>query len=412
MPRSSTRDRLIQAALALFVSQGIAETTTKQIAEQAEVNEVTLFRHFGNKYGLLLAVIGEGTAFEQVEQVLVQPLRTTRAFEQALQDYALGFLANSDQVPELLRSLVGEARHYSPENRQVLAHGLTQVEQAVAQALQAMVTPDQWQDPQDPSLIAAFLNRLLLGHALITLTSEETGPWGNREGFVAQLAQRLQPGFLATNFVSAPTVETDEQSVAPITDLPATQVHEIFQNAKKQDPQRYALVYVLFGAGVSPAELLQLERVHYLSDRTQQSLRIGNRRQVPINQWILGKRYGTYHKNPLTQWLKSRKDEFPALFLNPDSSPLTAAGLNQYWQAVTDEMYTVAGHPPVLEQAEQTWCVEMFMRGMGLEEMEILTGWSRPQLAPFVQRAREKSAIEQAIRMDQKKPTGTNTVDS
>ena len=51
MSRPPTRDRLIQAALSLFVSQGIAETTTKEIAEQAEVNEVTLFRHFGNKYG-------------------------------------------------------------------------------------------------------------------------------------------------------------------------------------------------------------------------------------------------------------------------------------------------------------------------------------------------------------------------
>jgi hypothetical protein len=160
-----------------------------------------------------------------------------------------------------------------------------------------------------------------------------------------------------------------------------------------------------------PSELLQLERVHYLSDRTQQSLRIGvrNGRQVPINQWILGKRYGSYHKNPLTQWLKPRKDESPALFLNPDGTPLTAAGLNQYWQAVTNDISTVTGHPPTLEQAQQTWCVEMFMRGMALEDMEILTGWTRPQLAPFVQRAREKSAIEQAIRMDQKKPTSAGT---
>ncbi len=418
MSRPSTRDRLIQSALVLFASQGIAETTTKQIAEQAEVNEVTLFRHFGNKYGLLLAVIGEGAAFDQVEKALVQPLLTTASFDQALQDYALGFLNATEKVPELLRSLVGEARHYSPENRQVLAHGFTQIEQAVAQALQVMVAPERWRDPHVPHLMAALLNRLLLGHTLMALTSEEAGPWDNREALVVLLGQLFQR-FLSEDGTpdDAPHQAPDsvvagsaQQSVPPVADLSAVRVHEILQNAKKQDAQSYALMYVLFGAGIAPAELLQLERVHYLSDRTQQSLRIGvdKGRQVPINQWILGKRYGSYHKNPLTQWLKPRKDESPALFLNPGGTPLTAAGLHQYWQTVTADISTITGGPPTLGQAQHTWCVEMFMRGMALEDMEILTGWHRPQLAPFVQRAREKSAIEQAVRMDQKKPPSTS----
>ena len=55
--RTSSRARLINAALELFTSQGVTETTTRQIAELAQVNEVTLFRQFGNKQGLLLAVI-------------------------------------------------------------------------------------------------------------------------------------------------------------------------------------------------------------------------------------------------------------------------------------------------------------------------------------------------------------------
>ncbi|HEY9882666.1 MAG TPA: helix-turn-helix domain-containing protein, partial [Thermosynechococcaceae cyanobacterium] len=55
--RNPTRQRLIHAALELFAVQGVTDTTTRQIAELAEVNEVTLFRHFGNKHGLLLAVI-------------------------------------------------------------------------------------------------------------------------------------------------------------------------------------------------------------------------------------------------------------------------------------------------------------------------------------------------------------------
>ena len=42
-----TRSRLMQAASKLFAEKGYTGTTAHAIAELAEVNEVTLFRHFG-----------------------------------------------------------------------------------------------------------------------------------------------------------------------------------------------------------------------------------------------------------------------------------------------------------------------------------------------------------------------------
>ena len=62
----SSRERLLRAAQVLFLSQGISHTTTRQIAQLAGVNEVTLFRNFGNKYGLLLAVIQATTTFREL----------------------------------------------------------------------------------------------------------------------------------------------------------------------------------------------------------------------------------------------------------------------------------------------------------------------------------------------------------
>jgi len=50
-----TRQRMIRAALQLFGKQGYSQTSTRAIAEAAGVNEVTLFRLFGNKKGLLFA---------------------------------------------------------------------------------------------------------------------------------------------------------------------------------------------------------------------------------------------------------------------------------------------------------------------------------------------------------------------
>jgi len=57
-PKGATSDRLISAALEMFSRRGLA-ATTREIADEAGVNEVTLFRLFENKDRLLRAVVSE-----------------------------------------------------------------------------------------------------------------------------------------------------------------------------------------------------------------------------------------------------------------------------------------------------------------------------------------------------------------
>jgi len=55
---------MLTAAREIFAERGYAGATTKQIAERAEVGEVLLFRHFGNKAGLFdEAVLGPFQSF-------------------------------------------------------------------------------------------------------------------------------------------------------------------------------------------------------------------------------------------------------------------------------------------------------------------------------------------------------------
>jgi AcrR family transcriptional regulator len=56
--RGATSERLIQAALEMFSRRGMG-ATTREIAEEAGVNEVTLFRLFETKERLLAAVVQE-----------------------------------------------------------------------------------------------------------------------------------------------------------------------------------------------------------------------------------------------------------------------------------------------------------------------------------------------------------------
>jgi AcrR family transcriptional regulator len=399
--RNLTRQRLIRAAIALFATQGVTETTTKQIAELAQVNEVTLFRQFGNKHGLLLAAIEDAEVFARLGQNLISDLPPADNLPQMLRDYANTCLQALEQTPAIVRSLVGESGQYSTENRQALGRSFDRANRRVAKYLKTAIGESSAESTLQIDRLVGLLNTLLFGYITIELTSEFHGLWRDRSDFLDKVV---------TLFISDPVATADRSSnlvesttIKPIAaDLPESIVHEILQQAKKQGVQTYALIYVLFGAGLSVEEVVRLNRSHHFSTSDRQLLQItqGLVRQVPVNQWIMGEKYGSYLKNPLTQWLRSRKDSNVALFLGADGNALTEADLCQQWQQLTREIITPTGAPPEIEQARSTWCVEMLMRGLNLEAMQVLTGWEASQLAPYVRRAQEQTSLLAAFALD------------
>lgn len=56
----NNKENILQTALQLFGEQGYDRTSTHSIARQAGVSEGLIFRHFGNKAGLLSAIIEKG----------------------------------------------------------------------------------------------------------------------------------------------------------------------------------------------------------------------------------------------------------------------------------------------------------------------------------------------------------------
>lgn len=54
------QEKILQAALELFAKEGYNATSTNRVAKRAGVSEGLIFRHFGNKEGLLEAIMKEG----------------------------------------------------------------------------------------------------------------------------------------------------------------------------------------------------------------------------------------------------------------------------------------------------------------------------------------------------------------
>ena len=406
IPRKSTKARLIEAALDLFAERGVTETTTKAVAERARVNEVTLFRNFGNKYRLLLAVLEDSAVFAKLVYALVEKANNKDEVADFLEEYALESLKTLDKAPDLVRSIVGEAGNYPVENRQALGKGLDEANRYVAECLESTIAKQGLSSDLTSEQIINLLNFLLLGYFVVKYSTEGYGFWNEDRSFIDSIVKLFLQGALITPQASA-VRETSIVKVEPkqIADLPASLVRSLFRQAKKTGKQEYALIYVLFGAGLSLIEVLSLERSHSIVEPQQHILQInyGNKRQVPLNQWVMGYRYGTKSINPLIQWLKSRKDDEPAIFINDVGDAISEAKLQAMWQNLTVDLLTPQGETPEIFQARQTWCVEMLMKGIELENLSILSGMVIEELKQYAQRAKNKAALEAAAKLDRKK---------
>ena len=56
MKKNTTKQRLLDATLKLISEKGYLGSTTREIAQEAGVTELTLFRHFGTKEKLFEAL--------------------------------------------------------------------------------------------------------------------------------------------------------------------------------------------------------------------------------------------------------------------------------------------------------------------------------------------------------------------
>lgn len=63
------QEKIVQAALALFSKEGYNATSTNKVAKAAGVSEGLIFRHFGNKEGLLQAILEFGA--QKLKEIIV-----------------------------------------------------------------------------------------------------------------------------------------------------------------------------------------------------------------------------------------------------------------------------------------------------------------------------------------------------
>ncbi len=103
--RNITEARIIEAAVQLFSRQGFKGTSTRDIADLANVNEATLFRHFAKKTDLFWAAADSRLSGVKLNRELQRGLASD-ADPQTVIPMIVAFITeNMCQPPELMRLL-------------------------------------------------------------------------------------------------------------------------------------------------------------------------------------------------------------------------------------------------------------------------------------------------------------------
>lgn len=114
-----TEVRLVEAASQLFARQGFKATTTREIAQLANLNEVTLFRYFPRKSDLFLAALEFHLCRISIGQDLQSGLAEGDDPEIVLPRVVIFILHVLDTQPEL-QHLLHVAGFELPESRKTI----------------------------------------------------------------------------------------------------------------------------------------------------------------------------------------------------------------------------------------------------------------------------------------------------
>jgi AcrR family transcriptional regulator len=158
---ADTRQRLLAAAARVYGRDGLNGATTRAIADEAGVNEVTLFRHFQTKDRLLAAVVGQnfGDAPSADQPPLPAPTDDLRADLSSLARRYESLLA--ENLP-LVRAMLGEIQHHGREHEKHVFKGVFRpVKEALAKRLEAARAAGELRPGFSGELLADLLGGML-----------------------------------------------------------------------------------------------------------------------------------------------------------------------------------------------------------------------------------------------------------
>ena len=113
----NTREKILKAGLKLFSKKGYLGATTKEIAAEAGIAEVTLFRYFPSKKQLFKEVINTYSFLPKLKEIIKS--YENSSYKEALEQIAFNFLKLLEENKDLIRIMHSEMQRYPVEIKKI-----------------------------------------------------------------------------------------------------------------------------------------------------------------------------------------------------------------------------------------------------------------------------------------------------
>ena len=117
MKRKVTRERLLEVTLRLMSEKGYLGTTTREIAREAGITEITLFRYFNSKERLFEELLQRYSFLPRLKEMLPE-LRDV-SYEDALRLIGIQFLDTLKERESMVKIMLSEINVYPDKIRDV-----------------------------------------------------------------------------------------------------------------------------------------------------------------------------------------------------------------------------------------------------------------------------------------------------
>jgi AcrR family transcriptional regulator len=159
--RGGTEERILTTAATLFAQYGYNGASTREIAAAADVNEVTIYRHYPRKRDLYLAVLGRELQRVQLRGELLARLAGAQNGRDALACTFELIATTLQQEPQLLRLLQYSALELSDDLDPLLKRHLGELVEVLARYLQPWVERGELRCPHSKTLVLTLVSIVL-----------------------------------------------------------------------------------------------------------------------------------------------------------------------------------------------------------------------------------------------------------
>jgi AcrR family transcriptional regulator len=159
--RGGTEERILTTAAALFAQFGYNGVSTREIAASAEVNEVTIYRHYPRKRDLYLAVLSAELQRVQLRGELLTRLAEASNGRGALACTIELISTTLLQQPQLIRLLGYSALEWSEDLDPLLRKHLGELVEVVARYLEPWIVRGELRCADAKTLVLTLIAIIL-----------------------------------------------------------------------------------------------------------------------------------------------------------------------------------------------------------------------------------------------------------